>query len=75
MLAPTRCSKNADSRITELEETTLELATAVESIVAALLIRDRDPGTAQQLLKDAGALAASIRQAAESAENVERHDA
>lgn len=48
-------------KIADLEETVQELATAVESVVAALLIRERDPQTSLQLLKDAGALAASIR--------------
>ena len=52
-----------------------DLATAVESIVAAILIGDRDAETAQQLLKDAGALAAAIRNAPESVPPADHHDA
>jgi hypothetical protein len=52
-----------------------DLATAVESIVAAILIGDRDAETARRLLKDAGALAAAIRGASTSASAAGRHDA
>jgi hypothetical protein len=64
-----------DKRITDLEETVVELATAVESIVAAILIAERDPETSRQLLKDAGALGAAIRGGAESTPSTEHHDA
>ena len=52
-----------------------DLATAVESIVAAILIGDRDAETARQLLKEAGALAAAIRSAGASATPANHHDA
>jgi hypothetical protein len=52
-----------------------DLATAVESIVAAILIGDRDAETARRLLKDAGALAAAIRGAGDAASPTDRHDA
>lgn len=48
-------------RLAELEQTVIELATAVESVVAAHLIRDRAPDVAERLLRDAGALASAIR--------------
>ena len=52
-----------------------DLATAVESIVAAILIGDRDAETARQLLKEAGALAAAIRGAGDSTAPANHHDA
>lgn len=48
-------------RLAALEQTVIELATAVESVVAAHLVRDRAPEVAEQLLRDAGALASAIR--------------
>lgn len=52
-----------------------DLATAVESIVAAILIGDRDAETARHLLQEAGALAAAIRGAGASATPAHHHDA
>ena len=52
-----------------------DLATAVESIVAAILIGDRDAETARHLLKEAGALAAAIRGAGASATPANHHEA
>ena len=54
-------TQDTNERLAALEETAQELATAVESIVAALLIQPHDPAISLQLLKDAGALAAMIR--------------
>lgn len=70
-------TQDTNAQIAALEEVVQELATAVESVVAALLIRDRDPQTSLQLLKDAGALAASIRGATDDmpAKAQDKHDA
>jgi hypothetical protein len=57
------------------EQDIRDLATAVESIVAAILIGDRDAETAQRLLRDAGALAAAIRGAGDTTTPADRHDA
>jgi hypothetical protein len=54
-----------DARIKDLEEMIDSLATAVESIVAAVLIADRDAAASRQLLKDAGALSSAIRRTIE----------
>jgi hypothetical protein len=67
--------KATDKRIANLEETVVELATAIESIVAAILIAERDPETSRRLLADAGALSAAIRSATESPTPPEHHDA
>ncbi len=48
-------------RLAELDQTVIELATAVESVVAAQLVRERAPEVAERLLRDAGALASAIR--------------
>lgn len=69
-------AQDTDKQIEDLEQAVQELATAVESVVAALLVKDRDPATSLQLLKDAGALAASIRSATDAqGSSQERHDA
>ena len=60
-------TQDTNERIAELEETVQGLATAVESVVAAILLQQRDPAISQQLLKEAGALAASIRGASDDA--------
>lgn len=62
----------------EIEQQVRDLAAALESVIAAILVGERDPKTARQLLTAARDMAAAIRtdgEAQSSAEARTDHDA